>query len=210
MDSPWQTLDLKASSDVPSPLDPHRPRRSLWKTPAVVTTLCLSILVIASQVIDGWNWPPRAFVVVGSLIFVTCFTYQWVTRNRNGMAYRAAVGMGFAAGFMLLWGSVVQTADVNRLAALYFGVPVVGILGAAVARLQPRGMARALFVTALAQLSVLAVLAMLGIARNPQVTTWTPPELRGFAGNVIVAMLFGGSGLLFQAAGRGESPKATG
>ena len=50
---------------------------------------------------------------------------------------------------MLLWGNFVQMADVNPLAAMYFAVPVVGLVGTAVARLRPRGMARALGVTAL-------------------------------------------------------------
>ena len=82
---------------------------------------------------------------------------------------------------------------------------IVGLIGAAVARLRPNGMARALFVTALAQALVLAVAVILLIARNPQVTTWTPPEWRGFGGNAFFAMLFGGSALLFRKAGRGES-----
>jgi hypothetical protein len=42
---------------------------------------------------------------------------------------------------------------------MYFGVPIVGLVSAAVARLQPNGMARALFATALAQALVLAIAA---------------------------------------------------
>ena len=88
---------------------------------------------------------------------------------------------------------------------MYFGVPIVGGIGAAVARLQPKGMARALFATALAQALVLAVALIILITRNPQVTFWTPPELRGFGGNAFFCMLFAGSALLFRKAGRGES-----
>ena len=180
-------------------------RRSLWKSPALITALILLILLLASHFVDGWSWPPGAFVVLGALLFSTGFTYELVTRNRDAIAYRAAVGIAFAAGFLLTWGNFVQMADVTPAAAMYFGVPIVGLIGAAVARLRPNGMARALFVTALAQALVLAVALIMLITRNPQVTTWTPPELRGFGGNAIFGLLFVGSGLLFWKAGRGES-----
>jgi hypothetical protein len=121
------------------------------------------------------------------------------------LAYRAAVGIAFAAAFLLAWGNLVQWADVNPYAVMYFGVPIVGLIGAAVARLRPNGMARALFATALAQALVLAIALIMLITRNPEITTWTPPELRGFGGNAFFGMLFAGSALLFRKAGRGES-----
>ncbi len=180
-------------------------RRSLWKSPALVAALIVSILLLASHFVDGWNWPPGAFVVVGALIFSIGFIYEVITRNRDAIAYRAAVGIAFATGFMLMWGNFVQMADVTPFAAMYFGVPVVGLIGAAVARLRPNGMARALLVTALAQALVLAAAVIFMMARNPLVTTWTPPEWRGLGGNAFYAMLFGGSAWLFRKAGRGES-----
>ena len=90
------------------------------------------------------------------------------------------------------------------VAAMYFLVPIVGVIGAAVARLRPNGMARALFVTALAQVLVLAVALIMLLTRNPEVTTWSPPEWRGFGGNAFFGMLFAGSALLFRKAGRVE------
>ncbi len=179
-------------------------RRSLWKAPALFTAFMVSMLLFASRVVEGWNWAPGAFVVVGALIFALGFTYELVTRNRDAVAYRAAVGMAFAAGFMLMWGNFVQMADVTPFAAMYFGVPLVGLIGAAVARLRPQGMARALCVTALAQVLILSVAVILLYTRNPQVSNWTPPEWRGFGGNAVNAMLFGGSAWLFRKAGRGE------
>jgi hypothetical protein len=180
-------------------------RRSLWKSPALITALILLILLLANHFVDGWNWPPGTFVVVGALLFGIGLTYELVTRNRDAIAYRAAVGIAFAAAFLLTWGNFVQMADVTPAAAMYFAVPIVGVIGAAVARLQPNGMARALFATALAQALVLAVALIILITRNPQVTSWTPPELRGFGGNAFFVMLFAGSALLFRKAGRAES-----
>jgi hypothetical protein len=181
-------------------------RRSLWKSPAVVTAFILLIPLLGNHFVDGWNWPPGAFVVLGGLLFGIGLIYQLVTRNTDAIAYRAAVGIAFAAAFLLTWSNFVQMADVNPAAAMYFAVPMVGVIGAAVARLQPKGMARALFATALAQALVLAVALIILINRNPQVTTWTAPELRGFGGNAFLVMLFVASALLFRKAGAGARP----
>ena len=180
-------------------------RRNLWKTPALIAALILLITLLGNHFVDGWNWPPGTFVVLGALLFGIGFTYELVTRSRDAIAYRAALGLAFAAAFLLTWGNFVQMADVTPAAAMYFGVPIVGIIGAAVARLRPNGMARALFVTALAQALVLAAALIILTNRNPQVTSWTPPELRGFGGNALFAMLFVVSALLFRKAARGES-----
>jgi hypothetical protein len=97
----------------------------------------------------------------------------------------------------------VQAADdVNPAAVMYLAVPIVGIIGAAMARFQPDGMARALFVTALAQALVLAIAL---IIRNPQVSSSPSGLSRGFGANAFFAMLFVGSALLFRKAARGTS-----
>jgi hypothetical protein len=185
--------------------DGRQRRRSLWKSPALVAALIVTILLLASHFVDGWHWPPGAFAVVGALIFGIGFTYELLTRNRDAFAYRAAVGLAFAAGFLLTWSNLVQFADVNPDAVIYFGVPIVGMVGAAIARLRPAGMARALFVTAFAQALVLAVALTKMAIRNPEITSWSPPEMRGFGGNACLVVLFVGSALLFLKAGRGES-----
>jgi hypothetical protein len=185
-------------------------RRSLWKSPALIAALILPIPLLGNHFVDGWHWGPGAFVVLGILLFGVGFTYELVTRNRDALAYRAAVGVAFATAFFLAWGNLVQWADVNPAAMMYFGVPIVGVIGAAVARLRPNGMTLALFATALAQALVLAVVLIMLITRNPEVTTWTPPELRGFAGTAIFAMLFVGSALLFRKAAREESVTGAG
>jgi protein-S-isoprenylcysteine O-methyltransferase Ste14 len=179
-------------------------RRSLWKGPALVAALIVSMLLLASRLIDDWHWHPGAFGVVGALIFTIGFVYELVTRNRDAFAYRAAVGMAFTAGFMLMWSSFVQMADVTPFAALHFSVPMVGIIGAAVARLRPRGMALALSVTALAQALVVAAVFIL-IALNPQATASAPPVWRGVFGNTFLIGMFLGSAWLFRKAGREEA-----
>ena len=83
-------------------------------------------------------------------------------------------------------------------AMMYLGVPIVAIIGAAMARFQPNGMTRALFATALAQALVLAI----ALIRNPPVTSWAAAVGRGFGLNAFFLMLFVGSALLFRTAAR--------
>ena len=142
-------------------------------------------------------------VADGALLFGTGVTYELITRTLGTIAYRAAVGVALVAAFLLVWVNVVQAADdVNPAAVMYFGVPIFAIIAAAMARLQPNGMARALFATALAQALVLAIALMI---RNPQVTSSASGLSRGFGLNAFFAMLFVGSALLFRKAARGES-----
>jgi hypothetical protein len=181
-------------------------RRSLWKTPALITALILGIPLLRSLFAGEWGWDIRAFLLigaVGTLLFSIGLTLQMLIRKLGTPAYRAAVGLALLTVFLLVWGNFVQGADgVNPAAFGYFVVPVVGIIGAALARFQPKGMARALFVTASVQALVLVIALMM---RNPQVTPWTAAVGRGFGGNAVNTLLFVASALLFRKAARGES-----
>ena len=177
-------------------------RRSLWKSPAIITAILLLIPLLGNNFVEGWNWPLRAFVLFGAIIFGIGLVYQLITRNVDTSAYRAAVGIALATGFFLFWGNFVQAADdINPSAMMYFLALPVGIIGAVIARFRSEGMAGALFVTALAQAVILAIVLM----RNPPVSTWTAAVWRGFGGNAFFAMLFVGSALLFRKAALRES-----
>ena len=180
-------------------------RRSIWKGPAFLTAFLLSIPLGRSLFVSGWDWDVRVFLLVGgvaTLLFSMGLAFQMVIRKLGTTVYRAAVGVALVTTFVLVWGNFVQAADdVNPAAMMYLSVPIVGIIGAAVARFRPDGMARALFVTALAQALVLAI----ALSRNPPVTSWTAPVWRGFGGNAVFFVLFVGSALLFRKARRGES-----
>jgi hypothetical protein len=85
-------------------------------------------------------------------------------------------------------------------------VPMVGCVGAVHARLEPRGMARALFATALVQMLV-PVIAL--IIWSPATNSWAPGVLPVFVLNACFASLFVGSGLLFQRASTTNPTRAT-
>jgi len=120
-------------------------------------------------------------------------------------AYRIAVVVSCVASLLVIWVNIVQS-DVNPASTWYLGVPLVAIVSVAAARLRPRGMSRALFVTALAQAVALAIVLTV---RDPQVTPWTAPVVRGFGLNASFCLLFAGCALLFRTAARRKSAPGT-
>ena len=116
-------------------------------------------------------------------------------------AYRSALGLALAAAAILVWlslgvGIIGKDGDPANL--MYFGVLAVGIIGASIARLRPRGMARALFAMALAQASVatIALMARLGLP-------WSGPAEIALLNAFFIAS-FAASGWLFRRAARAE------
>jgi len=124
--------------------------------------------------------------------------------SQSNTAYRFAVGLALMAAFLIVWlnaaAGLIGIEDDDPANLLYVGVLGIGFIGAIIARLQARGLARALFATALAQALVGAIaLALPNTASSVQILI-----LHG----VFVA-LFGGAALLFRSAARmGFPPRA--
>lgn len=115
-------------------------------------------------------------------------------------AYWSALGVAVAASLFLVWLSLgvgIIGADGDPANMMYFGVIAVGIIGAAIARLQAVGMSRALFGMATAQ-ALIAAIALVGRLGLP----WSGPLELILLNGFFIAM-FAGSAWLFQRAARG-------
>jgi hypothetical protein len=159
------------------------------------------VLLLLIPVVANWPWSPADFVFASILLFGSVGAYEAATRMTRNAAYRGAAGLAIAAGFLLIWvnGAVgITDSDADMLYVLL--VAPIGILGAILARFRPRGMARAMFVTAFALVSVGIVALVAGIvpAFNDPIEVLA---LTGFFGT-----LFVGSGMLFRQAGQ-EQPR---
>src|SRR5436190_372828 len=127
--------------------------------PALVAGLILLIPLLGNHFVDGWNWPFPAFILAGTLLFGAGLAYELVTRKMKNRAYRFAVGLTVGTAFVVSWVNLVRVSESENAANLmYYGVPVIGAIGAVIARFQPHGMALALFATALAQVLVPMIL----------------------------------------------------
>jgi hypothetical protein len=170
---------------------------------ALATAFILLIPLLAAPA-----WTLFDFVFAGALIFGTGLTYVLVGWKAGNIAYRFAVGVALAAAFILVWLTgavgVIGTEDDNAN-LMYVGVLAVGIIGALIARFQPRGMARALFATTLAQALVAVIALIFGLGSG------SPPGVLGILIlNGFFVALFLGSALLFRYAGREQTPAGAG
>ena len=177
-------------------------RGSRWRIAAwaVAVALILLLPLLAMQVTDEVAWDLADFAVAGALLFGAGLTYELVARKIGSIAYRAAVGIAVATALLLVWMNlavgIIGNED-NDANLMYIGVLAVGLIGALIARFQPRGMARALFATALA-LMLVAVIALLAGLGSPGSEPLEIVAVNGF-----FVALFVGSALLFRKAARG-------
>ena len=166
--------------------------------PIAIGTGFILLIPVVLTLLAIWHWRPGAFVLA---FFLLCggagLTYGLVAKKMmSNKAYRFAVGVALAAVFLLVWmnaavGGILGDDPANMM---YFGVLLVGFIGAIIARLEPQGMSRALFATAFAMVLVPVISLIIG----------TP----GFANGVVAvfglhaffAMPFVGSALLFRRA----------
>jgi len=139
-----------------------------WRIAAwSVAALLLLLPLVAMQFTDEVNWSAADFAVFGAMLACAGGAFELAARMTRNTAYRAAVGIALAAAFLLVWANgavgIIGSED-NPANLMFAGVLVVGIVGAAVARLRPAGMARALVATALAQalVAVIALVAGMG------------------------------------------------
>jgi hypothetical protein len=120
---------------------------------------------------------------------------------QGSTAYRLAAGLALAAAFLIVWLNVaaglIGIEDDDPANLMYVGVLAIGFIGAITARFEPRGLARALFATALAQ-------ALVGAIALTYPNTASPVQIV-FLHGLFVA-LFAGAALLFRYAARERFP----
>ena len=129
-----------------------------WAAAAVL----LSVPWFMMQVSDAWDWRPESFVLLGTMLASALGAYELAVRMSGSWTYRAGAALAIATGFVLVWMNLavgIIGPEDNPANLMYGGALMVGAVGAAMARLEPRGMALASFATALALLLVAALAA---------------------------------------------------
>jgi hypothetical protein len=150
----------------------------------------LMVPLVAAQVVEGWNWEARGFVLVYVLFFVTGMVFALVARKMGVWSYKAGVGVALVVGFVLAWSTWVQAADLENPANFWYDIVLlVGAIGACLARLKAPGLAWTLFLMA----AVLALIALI-------LPSGAPPDMarRMAIGHGVFVALFTASGLLFR------------
>jgi hypothetical protein len=140
-------------------------RRGGWRIAIWGVAASLLLLPLAAmQFTDDVKWTGSDFIVWGAMLFAACGTYELAARMTTDIFYRAAVGVAVFAAFLLVWINLavgIIGAEQDPANLMFAGVLAVAIVGAAVARLRPQGMARAFVAAAVAQ-ALVGLVAMIG------------------------------------------------
>lgn len=126
---------------------------------------------VATQVSDEMMWGSEDFLLVGLMLLAACGAWELAMRKTRSWAYAAAAVVAAGTAFLLFLvnGAVgfIGNED-NPVNLLFFGVLTLALGGAIIVRFRAEGMARAMAVTAGAQVAA-AALAVLIV-----------PDVKGF------------------------------
>ena len=177
-------------------------------TSAAGLALAVALILVAVRVAVNEGDPEVMSLSVLPVIIIAAIVAHIKTRTHN-TAYRWAVRVALTAAFLLFWliggVGVLGSDDHHPGDLLYIGVFAVGVIGAIIARFQPRGMSRASFATALVQLLVPVMALTAGMHQGP--IGFGNPGVTGILIlNGFFAAMFVGSALLFRSAVRERTP----
>lgn len=162
---------------------------------AIATALILLVPLVAMLFTDSFNWGLLDFIITGALLFIAGLTYELITKRAGNMVYRAAFAVAIATAAFLFFSNLavgVIGSEDEPANMMYLGVIAVAVIGTILARFRPEGMARAMFVTALAQASTIAIVLFLGIHQTAGSTVLEIFAVNGFfmMGWIVAGLLF--------------------
>lgn len=165
--------------------------------PAFATSLLLLIPAAAMQFTAEVDWSASDFIIMGALLFCTGLALEVAISRSGNTAYRIAFGLAIALTLFLIWANLAVgfVGSGPNLPNLLLGlVPIVGLIGAILARLQPQGMARTMYAMAIA----VALAPLIGLVVNrPQFDEGVVMVL-GFT--AAFSLLYVVSGVMFRKA----------
>ena len=143
---------------------------------------------------DGVDWGPMDFAIVGVLVLGSGLLYEYATRRAGSVAHRAAVAIAAASGLFVVWINLaVGMMDTEPANLMYVLVLAVALIGASIARFEPREASIAMFATAAAHGLVVLIGLVAGL--GPTVPA-----------DVFFIAAWVASGLLFRQASLATSP----
>ena len=163
--------------------------------------------LLAVPFVAGAPWTPADYVFAAVMLGVAGGAIELGQRASTGLAYRAGTLVAVAAAFQLVWINAAvgffgsEDNDVNAVFGLVLLVAVGGTL---LARLRPRGVARAMVAAAATQLAI----GLTGLAAG-----WATPGPVGvrttLCGTAFFCVLWLASAALFARAARQSAQSRT-
>jgi hypothetical protein len=161
-------------------------------------------VILLLPLILGAPWTGSDYVIMGAMLSIAGGIVELAMRASDLIAYRLGAIIAVGTGFLLVWMNLavgIIGSEDNPVNLIYAGVVGLALIGSFAAWFKPGGMARALFLTAAAQMIVTIAALIWGWGR------WEPP---GAAGILVLNGFFAGlwflSGSLFRRAANARAP----
>lgn len=168
-----------------------------------VPALLLLIPAIAMRFTNEVVWTASDFIIMYALMAGVGLAYKFVTSRSVSVAYRAASAIALGAAFLLVWVNLAVGfigSEDNPANALFLGVLLTGLIGAAISRFRPQGMAVALYAMAGVQFLVPVV----------AYAVWRPNfdvnVAKIFVLNFAWVLAFASAGVLYRRSGAADEP----
>lgn len=127
-----------------------------WSIPV----LLLMLPAVAMQFTSEVNWTGSDFIFAAGLFGSVGLAFEVIVRASDSLAYRFGAGLAVIGAFLTVWVNaavgMIGSED-NPYNFVFGAVLVIALIGAVLARFEPGGMARAMAVTAVAQVVAGAV-----------------------------------------------------
>lgn len=161
----------------------------------VAIVFLLLIPIIAMQFTNEIVWSLSDFILMGFLLFIPALAYTLITRNTGDIIYKVALGFALFTGFFLIWSNLavgIIGSENNAFNLLYFGVIIVGIIGAFIASFKPKGLALTMFAMSIVHALITVAAFITGMHQLPEVTVFHIFAVNGFFITIFIvaAMLF--------------------
>lgn len=160
------------------------------------TLFMLLIPFTAMQFSGEVNWSPGDFLIAGLMLFGTGLLYILATIKADTTVYRVATGLALVTALFLTWSNLavgIIGSENNSINSLYFGVILVGIIGAIFSRFQPKRMAFTLVAMALTQCLITIIALSTGTQHSTGNSLFKIVAVNGFFISLFIAsaLLFG-------------------
>jgi hypothetical protein len=167
----------------------------------------LLVALLGNTFVEGWNWPPRAFLLLWSVLAVVALVYKLIaTRPGASPAQRLAAALAVLTGFVVFWMSIGPKiiGEENPGNLLYVLAILLGLVGVGFSRFQPARLAKVAFGMAAA----LLIIPVIAVLLWPSNFDHGYPKVQLMSS--VFAAVFLASGLLFRRAAHPTSVRNIG
>ncbi len=165
--------------------------------PLAITAILMTLPLFGSLFLDGWAWSKFDYVFAGVMFLALASLFELGIYLSKHTMYRAGFGLALLTGFVIIWGNLAVGfigSEENPINLLYFAILAVAFLASILVRFDAGKMSHIMYSTGLG-IALVPVTAM--------ITGTSINEHSVFVFNLLFAVLFVGSGLLFRNSTKG-------